>query len=425
MKLRALDPMLYPDNDILHRGFVNDLSQVVQAIEPPYAISIDGLWGTGKTTLMQKLQSKLRGAKYPVFWFNPWEYRQVDDVVLAFLRQLSTANPGIFDEMKKRSVKTILSVLAETTMDVGLSKLTDGKISLKDIKGSFKSVEENQEFSFTKYDDIVDTLKREFIDLIDRIRESKEHDGKPVIIFFDDLDRCLPDDAIKLLEALKNLFVTRVEKPEKKKCHAIFICGIDTHIAKEFIQAHYKDIEENFAINYFRKIFNLTISMPQNSNIEEILLKHLTEMEVSHFLNQQQAEALARMVSVRGLQIHLSSVRKYLNVITNFCIFLTFNKNNNADKDAEYCFTPENDFIVNLLMLKEAWQPLYEYLIQEALRKPAAVMEELVQDITAYMREQKKLAPEQEKYLIEYVGDKSIFAKECLAKWLEDYPTLA
>lgn len=422
MKLRALDPLLYDEEDMLHKEFVSRFyNLIITAVEPPYAISVDGLWGTGKTTVMRKLHDKLKNASYPVFWFNPWEYRQSDNVVVAFLRRLATENRGFLDEMRERSVKTILSVLAETAMDVGLSKLTDGKVSLKDVKGSFKSVEENQKFSFTDYDDIVETIKKEFIELIERI--SKQHDDKPVIIFFDDLDRCLPDDAIKLLEALKNLFVTKWEDPntkESKKCNAIFICGIDTHIAKEFIQAHYKDIEENFAINYFRKIFNLTISMPQSPTIEEVLNKYLKDLEV---LEPEKANVLAKMVSRLGLQIQLYSIRKYLNVITNFCIFLKFNPKYEFTPKK---FDPEDDFVINLFMLQEAWQPLYEQLTQEAL-KERSEMGKLIQTVITQKDSQKdsKLSPSQRDFLTDYLGQNSNFAQEYLTEWLAKYPTLA
>lgn len=96
-------------------------------------------------------------------------------------------------------------------------------------------------------------MKKEFSGLIQAV--SQQNNGKPVILFFDDLDRCLPDKTIQLLEAVKKMFVA----PDT---NVIFICGIDIRIAKQFIKEHYKGIGENFAINYFRKIFNLTLSMP-------------------------------------------------------------------------------------------------------------------------------------------------------------------
>ena len=75
MTLRALDPLLHTNEDVLHTEFVARFYELItQSIQPPYAISIDGLWGAGKTTIMRTLQEKLDNADYPVFWYNPWKY---------------------------------------------------------------------------------------------------------------------------------------------------------------------------------------------------------------------------------------------------------------------------------------------------------------------------------------------------------------
>ncbi len=81
-RLHALDPLLKPKEikDHLHREteFVDRFFHLIKdSIEPPYAISIDGLWGTGKTTIMRLLYDKFNDEDYPVFWFNPWEYHPV------------------------------------------------------------------------------------------------------------------------------------------------------------------------------------------------------------------------------------------------------------------------------------------------------------------------------------------------------------
>ena len=52
--------------------------------------------------------------------------------------------------------------------------------------------------------DLVEMIKTEFVELIERI--SKQHGDKPVIIFFDDLDRCREERALEMLEAV-NLFL--------------------------------------------------------------------------------------------------------------------------------------------------------------------------------------------------------------------------
>lgn len=409
-KLYAYDPLLYPpDEDAIHSKslFIQQFFELIdQSIQPPYAISVDGLWGTGKTTVMRFLQTRFEKANYPVFWFNPWEYRQAASIVLAFLQCLAAAHKDSLQEISKSGAK-ILSVLIESGMDAGLKLITRGTLSLEDIKASFKSVEERQVSGIENYQNTIETIKKEFVELTYDI--SKKHDSKPVIIFFDDLDRCLPDDAIQLLEALKNLFVT----PD---CKAIFICGIDTHIAKQFISEHYSGIEETFSINYFRKIFNLTISMPYSLDLENLLRKHIKALYEWKDEDDRKASQLAKIVFTRGLQTQTYSIRKYLNIITNFYTFLKFNP--------EYEFNGEKDIIVNLLILKEAWQPLFENLIREALRERSD-MKALVAGFLERNQQTPFLSMEQDEFLKNYFGDNTPFADEYLHQLLVDYPTLA
>jgi hypothetical protein len=280
---------------------------------------------------------------------------------------------------------------------------TGGAFAFNDFKSNV--------FSSEDYRDYLEEIKKEFKELIDNI--SKKKSNKPVIIFFDDLDRCLPEDAIEFLEALKNLFIN-------KDCKSIFICGIDTHIAKQFITEHYHGIEDTFSINYFRKIFNLTISMPHRPDIQDLLLKYINILPFTWDDREgQKADALARMVFARSLQTHTYSVRKQLNVITNFCVFLKFNPGYDFAPETH---DPEDDFIINLLTLKESWYPLYEKLIRESLRQPYADMERLIASLLEY---EKDLPEEKTDFLSDSLGAESPFLKNKLSKILSDYPTLA
>ncbi len=67
------------------------------------------------------------------------------------------------------------------------------------------------------------------------------------------------------------------------------------------------------------------------------------------------------MRSTRGEKAEMTSVRKYLNVIHAFYTFQKFNPG--------YQFELKNDFVVHLLIVKEAWQHLYENMIREAVKK--------------------------------------------------------
>ncbi len=411
MKLHALDPLLYPpEEDILHseNKFIKHFYELIgQSIEPPYAVSIDGVWGSGKTTVMKTLEKELQASSYPTFWFNPWEYRQTQNVVLAFLQCLAGTYKDILKEMKNSTTK-IFRVLLEAGMDAGLKMVTSGTLNLKDIKDTLKGIEDKQLPSYERYQNTIETIKSEFGGLVRHI--SQKHKNRPVIIFFDDLDRCLPEDAIQLLEALKNLFVTR-------GCNAIFICGIDTHVAKQFIKEHYKGIEEDFSINYFRKIFNLTISMPHNSDIYSLLLNHIKGLFDWDDPQDRKSKPLAEMIESVGRQAQIYSARKYLNIVDNFHVFLTFNP--------DYRLNLKEDFIVYLLILKEAWQPIFEDLIKSAFNKRSDNMEKLVYDLIVDYRKTDSISFKQRRFLSGRLGTKSKFAQEFLYKWLTSYPTLS
>ena len=261
------------------------------------------------------------------------------------------------------------------------------------------------------YRNIIGKIEEEFKELIDKVSEDKG--GKPVIIFLDDLDRCSPEATIQLLEALKNLFVV-------SDCKTIFICGIDTHIAKKFISRHYDGLDEIFSIIYFRKIFNLTISMPYSPHIGKLLEKHIKGLYEWDDPKNEKAELLATLLQTRGDKAKIHSIREYLNIVTNFYLFLKFNP--------EYVFPSINkgkkndDFIVNLLILIEAWHPLYEKLITESLRKPSADMKELTDSL---IKQDEKLPPERSEFLMNYLGENSPFAEEILSLWMTKYQTLA
>jgi len=405
MSLRALDPLLQTDENTLHTEFVAHFYELItQSIQPPYAISIDGLWGTGKTTIMRGLQEKLSQAGYPVFWYNPWKYRQTENVVLAFLQSLylTAADKKFLTDMHKHST-TILRVLLESGLDAGLKIITKGAFSLKELPISFSSMEDPRPLPFTGYQDAIKTIEKEFVELTLAI--SRHHAHKAVIIFIDDLDRCLPTDVLHFLEALKTLFITRGGK-------AMFICGLDTQVARQFIYDRYHSLGETFALNYFHKIFNLTLSMPYSSNIKGILLQYIQTLDEWDDPDQHKAEALAKMVYIRGLQSQIYSISKYLNIVTNFYTFLKFNPT--------YEFQSSNDFITNLLILKEAWPPMYATLVKETLRERFN-MEQLIQSLI----DQEQLLAEQEKFLTAYLGKETPFAKEYLSTWIAKHPTLA
>jgi hypothetical protein len=400
-----LEALLPIDEDRLHTEFVARFYELLtQSVHPPYGISIDGLWGGGKTTIMRVLQEKLHQAGYPVFWYNPWKYRQTESVVLAFLQTLylAAADKAFLPEMYRNS-GTILQVLTDSGIDAGLKLITNGMWSLKSLLTSFTSGTNTTSYAFQNYHEATRTIAREFVDLLYII--SHHHEQKPVIIFVDDLDRCLPTDVVYFLEALQQLFLV---------CGAavIFVCGLDTQLAQQYIAAHYQHSDETFVRTYLQKVFQLTLSMPYSSKIKEVLFQYITTWYDWDDPMVRKAESLARIVYIRGIQANFSSICQYLRIITKFSVFM--------NDHSRYEFQPDDDYIINLFVLKEAWRPLYETLMQEALREHVSIE----RIIHRFVR-QNSLRAEQEKFLTAYFDQVPSCAHKHLFNWIARHAILA
>jgi hypothetical protein len=204
----------YDDQPITNSNLfkINDISNAILEIildndvKTPFSICINGEWGSGKTSLLKLIQAKLENnseltqednCKIKTLFFNAWEYERLDPVaaLLYHIQQLYKTKTG--------KVKESLTGVEKVLFDIALKNNTNMK--LKDIQSYFE-----QSISY------VSTLRED-------IQEIVKEEGK-LILLIDDLDRCIIDKTLEVLEALKlflnvpNVIVilaTDVEKLEK------------------------------------------------------------------------------------------------------------------------------------------------------------------------------------------------------------------
>jgi hypothetical protein len=440
-KLQASDPLLHPHyKDLLHddsRFIAHIYELVAEHIDPPYAVSIDGSWGTGKTTVMQLLRRRLEKKfqpicdttedrknyaailkEFPTFWFNPWEYQDAESIVLAFLKRFAAEMLHGREKLKK-GLK-ILGFLGYVSLDTFLSAVP---LKILNIQKTYKEFE-RQFDSFAKqyetYNDLIEIIKSDFKKLVNTV--SEEYDHRPVIIFFDDLDRCLPDRAIQLLEAIKNLFVV-------KDTQVIFICGIDTNIAKQFIIKQYSGIKPEFAVNYFRKIFNLTIRIPfRTEKLKVFLREHIQRL---YPRQSDHTILVADFIAQLGLDAGLTSLRKYANIIDNLQVFCIFNHINRLEFDSKSDFKIKKEtLILVLLVFQQTWPLLFENFSMKALQKDRCSVFEVSELFinTPTPTEEKRssaqiLSPNQQEFFSKYLRNKEFsYYSENLCDWLQANP---
>ena len=75
------------------KNYVGGLTSFISECKTPMTISIQGNWGTGKTSIMKQVESKLDSEKIKSIFFNTWQYSQFNsdnDLTIALITELVT-----------------------------------------------------------------------------------------------------------------------------------------------------------------------------------------------------------------------------------------------------------------------------------------------------------------------------------------------
>jgi hypothetical protein len=183
------------------------------------AFGIHGDWGAGKTSMMRQLRYHLDGdgrkaadqgnqlefqkhkSKVVTVWFEAWRYQHEPVPVAALLR-------AIRDEFSLRAklAEAVTKTLSVTTRAVfnafddvaKLLTLDALPVSTEKIQSVGEGYEREQMQNQLSTDHI-----RELIAAALQQLKKKHQQTQRVVIFIDDLDRCSPDTAFRLLEGLK------------------------------------------------------------------------------------------------------------------------------------------------------------------------------------------------------------------------------
>lgn len=212
----AIDAAISQD-PLRRHGEVERFLQMLLAVEPPYTILVNAPWGSGKTFFIKQVERVLHMANpaleqdsvrldtlfgntakdllatsFLPIYFNAWEDDHFDNPILPILATIATSVNESTVHGNKDLKKCFGEIIeAAISMKFGLSlnvnNIIEG-INGVDFLASYK--EEKQLRSR------IDELLRNYLPGI----------ANRAVIFIDELDRCRPEFAVKVLEQAKTLF---------------------------------------------------------------------------------------------------------------------------------------------------------------------------------------------------------------------------
>lgn len=317
----------------------------------PFTIGVFGEWGTGKTSLMRLIQSRLADEPNVVtVWFNAWRYEKEEHPIVplvgTIVRELEahTALSARFADSAKKLIRALRAVA------YGFSAKSTVRIpGFAEVEASFVAKDMIDREEKLTPDPLLDrSLYYGAFNSLESLRLERD---LRIVILIDDLDRCFPDQAIRLLESIKLVLAQR---------GFIFILGVARRVIEGYLQHRYETeygIAEFKGQLYLDKIVQLPFHIPPaTGRMDEFCTR---------ILEDQPAEITGQLTGIlptigEALGGNPRAVIRFVNnILIDFAI-------NSELADAALMERIPLDYFAISRSLEDRWPEVYSPLITSA-----------------------------------------------------------
>lgn len=294
-------PIMTRDADTLNmRTYASALADFTQTCKTPMTISIQGDWGSGKSSIMHMIRSEIapepgKKSNAKTIWFDTWQFAQFGTgdalpitLLATFIRQLEGGS-----KPKNSLGKEALSLV---------TKLIHTPLGKAAIRASTAGIMDADDWS--KSDSNGPLTSEILAELREKLELLLKQEGR-VVFFVDDLDRIPPVQAVTLLETIKIFLNVQ---------NVVFILALDYEVVE-------RGLREKFGLgrhelggrSFFDKLIQLPFSIPVGSyKVKDYLRSALAELG---YLDTTEGDSLGQIVPVveRSVGRNPRAIKRVLN----------------------------------------------------------------------------------------------------------------
>src|SRR5215207_5703044 len=229
LDLPSKDPKLAFDQ------YARAFKDIIENSDPQFAIGIFGGWGSGKTTLMQAIEAQLNKDLVIPVRFSAWRYEKEEHLIIPLLDELresllawSERHADAGDSARKTAVtvgKVMRSLLAGLSLKAGVPGVIEATLDANQMLSEAESREDYDKLPQSFYHASFRALSDAFKDFVN------DNPNRRIVVFIDDLDRCLPEGALQVLESMKLFFDLE---------GFVFVVGLDQTVVEWLIDSRYR-----------------------------------------------------------------------------------------------------------------------------------------------------------------------------------------
>lgn len=295
------------------KKYAEILTQIVSQYNQGCVLAINGEWGTGKTTFVKMWKQYLEDDKFHTLYFNAWENDFISDPLIGFIGEFKELNIDNKLDTELNNVTTNASKIAFS--------LIKGYINLKtgsDVAKTFKECTDLLSKEFENYEDQKNSIEgfRTALEAFIKGCETR----KPIIFFVDELDRCSPSYAVKVLERIKHLFSIP---------NIVFVLSVDKKQLCNAIKGYYGS-ESLDAENYLKRFIDIEYNLPEPS-YEDFCNYLYDKFEIGTYINNLEYGNNYKSFSIKLFQHNKLSLRQMEKIYSHVSLAISCNKKLRCD----------------------------------------------------------------------------------------------
>ena len=332
------------------QAYARVLAQAALDTSGPFTVGIFGEWGSGKTSLMRMIEKELSPQSNVVtVWFNAWRYEKEAHPIVALVGTIVSELEIFESKHHKFRDSTSRLVRALRAVAYAFSAKSTVKIpGFAEIEASFVAK------------DMIDRKEKLSDPLLDRslyygafntLEDVRLDETVRVVVLIDDLDRCFPDQAIRLLESIKLVLAQQ---------GFIFIIGVARHVIEGYLQHRYVSeygIAGFQGYLYLDKIVQLAFPIPPSAGRMKDFCASILATQ-SQEISAQLSETLVTVAEALG-----GNPRAVIRFLNNVLVDLAINSTLPQDSDMEGI--PIEYFAITRC-LEQRWPDVFEQLAASA-----------------------------------------------------------
>lgn len=283
--------------DLLNReNFIENVLKLVDQlskIEKGCCFAIEGSWGIGKTFVIEEIEKQLRivqsekngREQYFVFHYNCWQHDYYEEPAVAIISAMLASvqkESTIINEKVDGIIKSGWSLAKDKLEEItGIYLENKIGINLISIFKDADNIRNDNKSALYEFDKLFN-----FSQTIEKVREKLQEIAKErtIVLVVDELDRCIPQYAIKVLERLHHIFYGLK--------NIVVIMAVDRTQLEHSVEEMFGEKEDSIDIEkYLKKFIDFSMILDSgrvNNSLKEKYKEYFDKFSVKNGSNDEE-----------------------------------------------------------------------------------------------------------------------------------------